>query len=72
MPMDTIVTPLRRWRTRTKLTQREVAKLLGVSKSRYSEIEAGATCRWPLALKIHELTKIPLKRLADAPSERAA
>jgi DNA-binding XRE family transcriptional regulator len=51
------------WRRSAGLSQREAAAKLGISKSRYCEIEGGAVVGFKRALKICEATGLTLAAL---------
>jgi len=54
---DPRASALRRWRTEQGLTLEALGALLGLSKSRLSEIETGSGCSLDTALEIEALTK---------------
>lgn len=54
------------WRTANGLKQIEAAKLLGISQSRYSQIENGLPMRGKLAKHITAVTRVPIEVLVGA------
>ena len=61
------------YRSATKTTQQALAKLLGISQSALSMIEAGERIpRGRLALRIHDRTGVPLATLLRRRKDSAA
>lgn len=75
-PDDRVITryqSIAEYRTAHALSQRQLAEQLGISQSALSMIESGArTPRPELALKIHAVTRVPLKRLLATKPARLA
>ena len=66
-------TALGRWRRAANLSQADAAKLLGISKNRYSEIEGGdSSLSLQLALTIEKVTGIPPRKLETRRGDKAA
>lgn len=66
MPMDAQLSPLRKFRRATGKSMDELAAEVGVSPSQMSRIERNGTHSLPVALRLADITGLPVKSFAPA------